>query len=122
MTTFTPNKPSNQPLDSVERRRKGRVRAHGLKCTLGTIADISASGLRILRKRKPAVEDTQNTVIMVKSEFEKFHVAVKLVRLVQREDKQWELAVSLIDPTEEIQQKLLVHARSAGMKGFAHLD
>jgi adenine C2-methylase RlmN of 23S rRNA A2503 and tRNA A37 len=122
MSTFTPNMPANQPVETPERRRKGRIRAHGLKCSLGTIADISASGLRILRKRKPTVEESENTVITVHSEFDKFHVAVKLVRMVQLDDKQWELAVSLVEPTEETRQKLLVHARSAGMKGFAHFD
>ncbi len=122
MDIFTPMKPANQLPSAAERRRKGRIRTHNLKCELGKVVDISASGLRILRKRKCTIRPGQTMMLNLRSDIDRFDVNTKVVRVIQLKNKRWEIAVELIAPDKEIREKLMVHARSAGMKGFAHLD
>ena len=123
MESFFPEKPANQTNDAAERRRKGRVKAHQMTSELGQILDISASGMRILRRSaKCPVEVNQVLNLHVRTEIDRFSVPAKIIRITQTAKKQWELAVEIINPTPEIREKLMIQGRSAGMKGFAHLD
>lgn len=122
MFKYMPERPANQPQDAADRRRKGRVRSHHLTCQYGQITDMSASGLRIMRKKRPDLQDNQRITLTVRSEIDSFKLDAEIVRITQHDKKSWEIAVAIIDPSDEVREKLNLHARSAGMKGFAHLD
>lgn len=75
----------NQPANS-NRRRTGRLVCDGLTCQFGLIADLSATGMKLLSKKLPPIEVGEVAQIKFTGLGDGTTLPAQLVRLVKKKD------------------------------------
>ena len=66
---------------AAERRRHGRLRTEGVNCSLGEVVDLSASGMRVLRKGRRSAEVGETVALTLDYEGFTLSVDARVVRL-----------------------------------------
>lgn len=104
----------------VRPRRDERIKAQNLRCALGEVVDLSASGMRIRVKGKPpfAKGDVQTYRIDSSSQRLTLQAAVMWIRRCGVLSKDWELGVRFTDQRDSIRKAIEEFARM----GFVQRD
>ncbi len=94
-------------------RRCGRVRCQWTHCNLGEVLDISATGIRIKCKRRPAAENGARISINIEGIDGAFDVSGRIVWRKKVGMFRWEVGIELDEPSLEARKGLSLIARSA---------
>ncbi|MBL1218783.1 MAG: PilZ domain-containing protein [Planctomycetes bacterium] len=81
------------PESAGEKRRHGRLRCHLLETNLGPVFDISASGVRIVTKKKPHVKSGDICILRFVNVPGDVEVRAKVIRSTKLRMRQYELAL-----------------------------
>lgn len=100
---------------SAEHRRAGRLRTELLKCSLGTVVDMSATGMRVRVRRGSPPKWTTKTIKLTSIDG-KDRVRVRLVWVRQHGDRCFELGLHFEQVTSEGRERLQDIARIAGVQ------
>ena len=101
-----PSRPSN-------RRRHGRIRAKEIRTRLGEVADLSASGMRIICCRPDPPANGSILQLELKHPDGSLPVKVKVVWVHMRSESEYELGLVFEDVNPSIEAGLVAMARLA---------
>lgn len=94
-------------------RRCGRVRCQWTLCNIGEVIDISATGMRIRSRRKPAAQNGSRIAVIVEGIDGSFDVSGRIVWRKKVGFFRWEVGVELDEPSADVRKGLSLIARSA---------
>lgn len=94
-----------------EQRRKGRLRPRHLTCSLGAVADISASGMRILAKGRVQVKPGQACTLVLNTKHRPTPIASQIVWVKEHSHWRHEIGIHFTDVTPEVRETLNQIAR-----------
>jgi hypothetical protein len=99
-----------------DRRRHGRAYSIGVRCELGDIIDVSASGMRVLGFRRPRLSANTTRVISIDTPAGVMEVEVRLAWVRRLGWMQVEFGLEFVHPTPETISGLLsiLHACAIG--------
>ena len=103
----------NADASNDEDRQKGRLRCEMLKCDLGRVCDLSASGMRVLRRGLRGVKKDQETVISLRHATGTFNVKVRVAWIKNEGFLRHEIGLEFVDLTDEMADELVAIARVA---------
>lgn len=95
----------------LNRRRHGRVRCDDLRCSLGTVLDLSASGARVRTTGRRLPEKGRRVAISIHGDESTIHLQARVVRATRTGLLHGEVALEFVDVTPEIHAELLRLAR-----------
>ena len=104
-----------------ENRRHGRLATEGAVSTLGTVQDISASGMRVHRKGVPPVEVGQMFRLEIRLDIETLAVMVIVRRIVKLGWRRYEYGLEFSELTDADRARLTRFARTAACASRALL-
>lgn len=93
-------------------RRYGRVLCQDVKCTLGTVLDISAGGMRVRSRRKPPEPGT-TLVVGLRTLGGEIVVECRVMWTRARGLLSHESGLQFLEPTPEVRRALVELARAA---------
>jgi len=105
-----------------DKRRHGRLRCCAVQCSLGEVIDMSASGMRILSKRKVSMQEGTLTEIRIGHPPTDIKVRVRIVWKYRRGFRQHEIGVEYDQLTPSLQSALCAVARSAAKREIERTD
>ena len=108
-------KPSYSFDRPPEHRRSGRLRCEMLRCNIGTVVDMSATGMRVRIKRSSPPKWTTRTV-KLRSLDGKDRIRVRKVWIRQIDERCFELGLHFENVTMEGRERLKDIARLAGVR------
>lgn len=94
-------------------RRSGRVRCQWTHCSLGSVEDISATGMRVICRRKPAAEKGSRLAAIVEGLDGEFDISGRIVWKKKVGFFRWEMGIEFDEVTPEARKGLALLARSA---------
>ncbi len=94
-----------------ENRRKGRLRPKFLTCNLGTVADLSASGVRVAAKGKVQVKPGQEIVLTLNTRHRPTAIKSSVVWVKEQSHWRHEIGLRFEEITPEIRATLNAVAR-----------
>ena len=97
---------------AVNGRRYGRVLCQDVKCTLGTVLDISAGGMRVRSRRKPPEPGTA-LVVGLRTLGSEIVVECEVMWARARGLLSHESGLQFREPTPEVRRALVELARAA---------
>lgn len=104
-------------------RRHGRVRAQTINCELGTVLDLSASGVRVRHKGRLKLRIGDQMAVSIRSGAFRTHVDARIIWLKKIGFRTFELGLEFVDLCPEAKKELLLLARSAPQNAyFVDLD
>ncbi|MCA9292552.1 MAG: PilZ domain-containing protein [Phycisphaerales bacterium] len=103
----------------VEHRRAGRLRCLDVQCDLGTVINISASGLRVRCRHRPLLELEKAFAMDVSSTFGRFRVAAKAKWMVKRGWFKHEIGLEFVEIGPGGREILGEIARSTPSEAFS---
>ena len=120
----TYNRPLSLSNDHRKResRQRGRLRTDRLQCSLGEVADISASGIRLRSKRYPGVKIGKQCQITLRVDDHKVTVRVKTVWFRRIGYRHYEAGLEFVDLTPELSNAIIEIARSASLWSMQPVD
>lgn len=92
-------------------RRHGRIRCEILKCGLGEVMDISASGMRVMRYGRRVVKEGKVLCLTLKALERTLPVTVKVVWVKRQGFMRYSFGVEFIDMTPEQAASIASFAR-----------
>lgn len=104
--------------NGAEHRRAGRLRCLDVKCDLGSVINISASGVRVQCRHRPLIELGKPFAMDVSSTFGRFRVAAKAVWMVKRGWFRHEIGLEFAEVGPGGREILSEIARSAPAEAF----
>ncbi len=102
----TPAAPSVTPATDANARRHGRVRLHLIESSLGTIVDLSASGMKILARSKPPVQKGATVPLRIEGVNGPFVVMSKIVWVRRVGIFKHEVGVTFEDVNGQVRKSL----------------
>ena len=113
MKIFRPNLANDPESAAQERRRYGRLKTEGTESSMGQVLDISAGGMRVVRKGALPVHEGEKfrVDLQVDKEIIELDVHVRRVRKLGR--RKFEFGLEFINLGDEDRMKLIRLARSA---------
>jgi len=113
MKIWRPNMSETFEGCEQERRRHGRLKTEGTQSSLGQVVDISASGMKVVRKGALPVAEGESFRIdlEVEKEILSLDVTVRRVRKLGR--RKFELGLEFVNLEDETRSKLCRLARIA---------
>ena len=99
----------------VENRRHGRLRCEETRCCIGTVLNLSASGMLVKYRGRLIVENGQELALTVRHDSHESDVTVKAhVKRIERVGfRKYHYGLEFIDITDEQKKKLVDLARVA---------
>lgn len=94
-------------------RKSGRVRCQWTHCSLGVVEDISATGMRVICRRRPAAENGARLAAIVEGLDGEFDVSGRIVWKKKIGFFKWEMGIEFDEVTPEARKGLALLARSA---------
>ena len=104
-----------------ENRRHGRLRTEGAASSLGTVLDLSASGMKVFRKGVPPVQEGETFRIEVRTDCEALPVNVIVRRITKVGRRRFEYGLEFIEMTDADRARLTRFARIAASASRAIL-
>lgn len=101
------------PAGSTSRRRHGRVRCEQTRCTLGSVLDLSASGMRVLIKGRPRFRAGEVASMQVEIDGGALVLMAKVVWLNKVSWRRHVAGLEFVDVEPELRQRLVELARTA---------
>ena len=89
-----------------ERRRHGRIRTEDITCSLGEVTDLSASGMKVLRKGRGTISLGDQITITLKYGQFALPVDVRVRRLEKVSFRRYEVGLEFEESNPEIRNKL----------------
>lgn len=105
------HQPQLDPPRADERRRHGRLRTEEVACSLGEVLDLSASGMKVLRKGRRAAQMGETFTVTLKYGGFALPVDVRVVRLEKIGFRRYIFGLQFEELNPEIQSKLTHLAR-----------
>ena len=96
-----------------ERRRHGRLKCDSTDCALGELIDLSASGMRVLRKGRSPYKIGSEFKIDLWMDQTKIPVTVRLVHIEKRGFRKRVLGLEFINQSDEQRRRIVELARTA---------
>lgn len=96
-----------------ERRRHGRLKCDSTDCTLGELVDISASGMRVMRRGRSPYRIGFEFKLDLWMDQMKIPVKVRLVHIEKRGFRRRILGLEFIDQSDEQRRRIVEVARNA---------
>ncbi len=93
------------PRDS-DRRRHGRIQTEAVTCSMGDVVDMSASGVKVRRKGRRAVQLGDSFTITLKYGQFALPVDVRVVRLQKIGFRRYIFGLEFLEVNEHIRAKL----------------
>jgi len=106
------------PAIPVSRRRHGRVRCEQTRCTLGTVLDLSASGMRVLIKGRPRLHVGEVASMQVEIEGGMLVLRAKVVWLNRVSWFRHVAGLEFVDVQPELHRRLVELASVASNKEY----
>jgi len=94
-------------------RRSGRVRCQWTHCSLGAVQDISATGMRVISRRKLAADKGARIAAIVEGLDGEFDISGRIVWKKKLGWFKWEMGIEFDEVTPEARKGLALLARSA---------
>ncbi len=94
-------------------RRSGRVRCQWTHCSLGALEAISATGMRVISRRKLAAEKGSRIAAIVEGLDGEFDISGRIVWKKKLGWFKWEMGIEFDEVTPEARKGLALLARSA---------
>ncbi len=108
----------SQGRTGQDRRRSDRLGTNSLSCDLGTVVDISQTGMKLRSDRKPPVRVGQVFEAKLDSGTHRVPVSGQVIWVKRRSMKSYEMGVKFVN----IKASLKAAIESIGMYGFVDLD
>lgn len=96
-----------------ERRKAGRLRTAEVTCSIGEVLDMSATGMKVFRRGRRAVCEGDRFTLTLKYRHFALPVDVRVVRILKRGFRKYELGVAFEEINPRIKAKLTDLARLA---------
>ncbi len=98
-----------------ERRRCGRIHVELLKCNLGSVVDLSASGMKVHRKSlfRPRCRRTR---VVLRTIDGVSTVPARIVRVRKIAPRTWDLGIEFVRINDRLRARLVEIARLAGAR------
>ncbi|MBI1369395.1 MAG: hypothetical protein GC162_12170 [Planctomycetes bacterium] len=120
-----PHTPSCEPADSKakQQRRHGRLRCEYLRCPMGRVVNLSASGMRVHGRGKLAVKPDQVFFVVLQSLCGETKVKSRVAWAEQVDAKHFSVGIEFVDVSPSMRTELIDIARvSAESYVIAHRD
>lgn len=97
----------------ADQRRTKRINTSGTDCSLGEILDVSASGMRVLRKGNCKAQVGQEQPIILKTIDGIYRYLGRIAHIQKIGFRRHVLGVEIVEASEEGKRQLLLIARTA---------
>ncbi len=118
MRVGSAKKKKTRPAGGHESRRAKRHSTNLLSCELGTVGDISATGMRVICPTKPPVKLGQAVGMKLESTGQRLPIKGKVVWIRRKGLRSYQVGIQFIDVSASIAAAL----ESMAMFGFIDLD
>ena len=96
-----------------ERRKFGRLRTEGTDSSMGQVVDISAGGMRVVRKGALPVQEGERFRVDLQVDKEIMEIAVEVRRIRKTGRRQFEFGLQFVNLAEDTRRRLVKLARMA---------
>lgn len=90
----------------TQRRRHGRLRCEALRCCLGDVMDLSASGFQARRRGKPVIRQGDEGLIELTYDHLKVTLPARCVRIDQDGPRHFTYGLTFLELNDEQRQQL----------------
>ncbi|HBS29158.1 MAG TPA: hypothetical protein DEB06_06830 [Phycisphaerales bacterium] len=105
-------RPANPQCPLSNRRKSGRVRCELVGSSLGRVADLSAGGMRVLRRTRPVERPGERLLVTVRTLERTLTVAARVSWVDKQGLFRVEVGVEFIELTPELREALTQAART----------
>lgn len=96
-----------------DRRKFGRLRTEGTDSSMGQVVDISAGGMRVVRKGALPVHEGERFRVDLQVDQEVMEIAVEVRRVRKMGRRRFEFGLQFIDLADDTRRRLAKLARMA---------
>lgn len=98
--------PASRPQGEADRRRHGRIRTEDVTCSLGEVADLSISGMRVRRKGRRSMSVGDTFTLTLKYGQFALPVDVRVARIEKIAFRRYIIGLEFEETHPEIRTKL----------------
>ncbi|MEO1236414.1 MAG: PilZ domain-containing protein [Planctomycetota bacterium] len=113
MKVWRPNLAVTPESRGEDRRRHGRLKTEGTQSSLGEVVDISASGMRVVRKGALPVREGEKFRVDLQIEQQIMPIDVEVRRVSKLGRRKFEFGLEFINLGEDERRRLISLARTA---------